>query len=140
MIIADSSFWLALANARDSHHLKAKSLFDGLDEELITTWPVMAETCHLLVYRLGVHAQLNFVKAWIEKAFEVFNIPPEADEKIFVLMKKYSDLPMDLADASLVILAENLGHGRILSTDSRDFKTYRWKTRKPFENLLILNK
>jgi uncharacterized protein len=45
---------------------------------------------------------------------------------------------MDLADASLVILAEELGSGRILSTDQRDFRTYRWKTRKPFQNLLEL--
>jgi hypothetical protein len=44
---------------------------------------------------------------------------------------------MDLADASLVVLAEELGHGRILSTDQRDFGTYRWKEREPFENLLL---
>jgi len=43
---------------------------------------------------------------------------------------------MDLADASLVVLAESLGHGRILTTDQRDFHTYRWKTRRPFESLL----
>ena len=43
---------------------------------------------------------------------------------------------MDLADASLVLLAERLGHGRILSTDQRDFEAYRWKQHHPFENLL----
>ena len=43
---------------------------------------------------------------------------------------------MDLADASLVLLAEHLGHGRILSTDMRDFGAYRWKSRKPFKNIL----
>jgi predicted nucleic acid-binding protein len=53
-------------------------------------------------------------------------------------MQKYADLPMDLAVASLVILAEELGHGRKLSTDQRDFKTYRWKNHKPFQNLLLL--
>jgi predicted nucleic acid-binding protein len=53
-------------------------------------------------------------------------------------MQKYRDLPMDLADASLVILAEELGSGRILSTDARDFRTYRFKNRKPFKNLLRL--
>lgn len=52
-------------------------------------------------------------------------------------MSRYGDLPMDLADASLVLLAEDLGHGRILSTDQRDFRTYRWKQRQPFENLLL---
>ena len=51
-------------------------------------------------------------------------------------MRKYAKLPMDLADASLVLLAEHLGHGRILSTDQRDFGVYRWKNRKPFHNLL----
>jgi predicted nucleic acid-binding protein len=43
---------------------------------------------------------------------------------------------MIIADASLVILAEHLGHGRIVSTDQRDFGAYRWKNRHPFTNLL----
>jgi hypothetical protein len=46
---------------------------------------------------------------------------------------------MDLADASLVLLAEELGSGRIVSTDQRDFNAYRWKHREPFENLLDLS-
>ena len=52
-------------------------------------------------------------------------------------MRRYQDLPMDLADASLVILAEQLGEGRILSTDLRDFSGYRWKNTRPFTNLLL---
>lgn len=44
-----------------------------------------------------------------------------------------------LADASLVVLAEEIGHGRILTTDTRDFQTYRWKERRPFQNLLDLH-
>ena len=51
---------------------------------------------------------------------------------------EYRDLPMDLADASLVILAEEVGSKRILSTDERDFRTYRWKNRRPFKNLLAV--
>jgi predicted nucleic acid-binding protein len=42
----------------------------------------------------------------------------------------------DLADASLVILAEELGSGQILSVDYRDFNTYRWNDMEPFQNLL----
>ena len=52
------------------------------------------------------------------------------------LMEKYRQLPMDLADASLVVLAEEIGSGRILSIDQRDFGAYRWKNHKPFRNLL----
>ncbi len=44
---------------------------------------------------------------------------------------------MDLTDASLIILAEHRGHGRILSTDQRDFRPYRWKQGKSFENLML---
>jgi predicted nucleic acid-binding protein len=47
------------------------------------------------------------------------------------------ELAMDLADASLVVLAEEIGDGRILSTDKRDFHAYHWKSRKPFRNLLL---
>lgn len=136
MIIIDTGYWLALANRKDKHHGRALELFDTLDEPFITTWPVMTETCHLLLNRLGSISQLRFIQSWIRGAFEVYEIPPESDERIFVLMKKYQDLPMDLADASLVVLAEALGSGRILSTDERDFKSYRWKNRKPFVNLM----
>ena len=64
-----------------------------------------------------------------------WDIPAAAVAQIGKLMQKYASLPMDLADASLVLLAEHLGHGRILSTDQRDFGDYRWKNRKPFKNL-----
>jgi uncharacterized protein len=52
-------------------------------------------------------------------------------------MERYADLPMDLADASLVVLAEDLGHGRIVTVDRRDFSVYRWGKNKFFENLLL---
>ncbi len=45
---------------------------------------------------------------------------------------------MDLADASLILLAEELGHGDILSTDKRDFQIYRWNNTQKFNNLLVL--
>jgi uncharacterized protein len=53
------------------------------------------------------------------------------------LMERYADLPMDLADASLVVLAEDLGYGRIVTVDRRDFSVYRWGKNKSFENLLL---
>lgn len=71
-------------------------------------------------------------------AFDVFEIPQQNKTRLLTLMQQYADLPMDLADASLVLLAEQLGHGRILSTDKRDFHTYRWKNTQPFSNLLCL--
>ncbi len=138
MIIADTGFWLALANRRDSHHLAAIDALKNIDEPLITTWPVLTETCHLLTHRLGALAQIRFMESWTQKAFRVHEFGEADVSRVLALVKHYQNLPMDLADASLVVLADHLGHGRILSTDERDFQTYRWKRRQPFENLLPL--
>ncbi|MER2563636.1 MAG: PIN domain-containing protein [Myxococcaceae bacterium] len=136
MIIADTGFFLALANAADHDHQRALEAAQRVREPLITTWPVLTETCHLLLARLGHVALMNFVTSAASSAFSVFQLDRAHFPRIEHLMRQYADLPMDLADASLVVLAEHLGHGRILSTDRRDFRTYRWKSRKPFTNLL----
>ena len=41
------------------------------------------------------------------------------------LMRKYRDLPMDLADAALVRVAEREGLRRIFTIDRQDFEIYR---------------
>ena len=137
MIIADTGFWLAIANRRDQHHRAAVHCMDTLAEPLITTWPVLTETCHLLLSRMGRDAETTFIQACDQGAFEIFEMTQGICGRLRELMHQYNDLPMDLADASLVLLAEQLGHGRILSTDQRDFRTYRWKQHHPFENLLL---
>lgn len=48
------------------------------------------------------------------------------------LMEQYRDLPMDLADASLVVTAETLNQRRIFTLD-RDFQIYRFRSNQPFE-------
>jgi predicted nucleic acid-binding protein len=96
----------------------------------------MTETSHLLVKRLGADALVRFLFLYESRFFQVFVPDLALAPRMKKLVADYADLPMDLADASLVVLAEQLGHGKILSTDRRDFKTYRWKNTKPFENLL----
>lgn len=140
MVIADTGLWVAAINKGDEYHELAKQKLAeqaARDETLVTTCAVMAETCHLLLDRAGQHAQQIFIEKYQKHLFEVFELGHDHAPRIAELMAKYADLPMDLADASLVILAEHLGHGRILSTDGRDFRTYRWKNHKPFENLLL---
>ncbi len=137
MVIVDTGFWLALADKGDHHHHQAKKTFSTLKAPMITTWPVMTETCHLLLTRLGVDSELAFMETYSHGAFQVFDLSEKHGPALHRLMEKYRDLPMDLADASLVILAEHLGSGDILTTDLRDFKTYRFKDHKPFKNLLF---
>lgn len=136
MIIVDTGFWLTLANKNDSAHQLANKLFQKLgNEKFITTWCVVTETCYLLQKRVNIDAPKLFIRKISMGLLQVFDLKQSHCLRIEQLMEQYRDLPMDLADASLVILAEELGHGRILSVDYRDFNTYRWKNTEPFQNL-----
>lgn len=137
MIIADTGFWLALLDKKDTYHHQSEKALQQYDEPLITTWCVITETCYLLLNRKGVKAQIKFINNLNQGLFSIFPLDDTHGLRISQLMTQYADLPMDLADASLVILAEHLGHGRIFSVDQRDFNTYRWKQNYPFENLLL---
>jgi uncharacterized protein len=139
VIIADTGFFIALANRADRDNEAAVKALGKLREGLVTTWPVVTETTHLLAARLGTEALLSYVASARSGAFEIFALSAGHWPRLEALMKQYADLPMDLADASLVLLAEEQNDGRILSTDRRDFRTYRWKKRKPFKNLLDLD-
>ena len=137
MVLADTGYWLALANRRDRWHERAVAAGQRLTESLVVTWPVVTETCHLMLTRLGVHAETRFIEQ-IASHVELHELAKPHLGAIQALMEKHADLPMDLADASLVIAATELGDGRILTTDQRHFNTYRWKNTKPFGNLLEL--
>ncbi len=90
-----------------------------------------------MMARIGTHQALEFMDAIAQGACAVPDPPADALLRISLLMRRYRDLPMGLADASLVVLAEERGDGRILSTDLRDFAGYRWKNAQPFTNLLL---
>jgi len=136
MIAVDTGFLLALADRRDAWHSRAVAQIATASDGWITTWPVLTETCHLLQRTLGNQFAAALMDDVADGSMAVWSIDDSAHKRIPALMRKYALLPMDLADASLVLLAEHLGHGQILSTDLRDFKAYRWKSRKPFTNLL----
>jgi predicted nucleic acid-binding protein len=136
MIAVDTGFLYALADADDAWHGRASAHQGTASQGWMTTWPVLTETCHLLGRRLGADYVCALMEDVAEGALRVWDLPAESWPRLPLLMRQYARLPMDLADASLVLLAEHLGHGRILSTDPRDFAAYRWKSREPFHNLL----
>lgn len=137
MIITDTGFWVALIDQKDSYHAISEQALQRYDEPLITTWPVMTETCYLLLRNKGASVAASFIQGFHHGLFSTFDLQQSHSERMSQLMQQYANLPMDLADASLVILAEHLGHGRIFSVDQRDFNTYRWKNTRPFQNLLL---
>jgi uncharacterized protein len=138
VIAVDTGYLYSLLDPRDACHAAAAAQLATADEGWITTWPVLTEATHLLGKRLGLAFALAVLDDVASGGLAVWPLPEDANPRMAALMRKYAKLPMDLADASLVLLAEHLGHGRILSTDRRDFGVYRWKSRKPFHNLMEL--
>jgi len=136
LIAVDTGFLLALLDKRDAWHARAWDMRDTASVGWITTWPVLTECCHLLQRALGTDYVVGLMEDVASGGLQVWQLPEAQLARIPQLMRKYDSLPMDLADASLLLLAEHLGHGQILSTDLRDFGAYRWKNRKPFKNLL----
>ena len=136
MILADTGFFYALLDRDDAWHTRCRQAAAALDEGLITTWPVLTEAVHLIGRWIGVEPAVALIDEVVDGDITVWEMTLELRARVPSLMRRYADLPMDLADASLVLLAESMGHGRILTTDQRDFRTYRWKARKPFEPLL----
>lgn len=137
MIIVDTGFWLAIANKNDSLHPLAKKQFQKLiNQQFITTWCVVTETCYLLQKRVGIDVPKTFIHKISTGELQVFNLKTKHCQRIEELMQKYRDLPMDLADASLVVLAETIKENRILTTDRRDFSVYRWLNNQTFDILI----
>jgi len=138
-LIIDTGYFIALFSKKDQFHKKALGLRFSIDNrKWITTWPVLTEVCHLLTNRAAGNLIVPLLQFHEKGGFEIFSVAETHLPKMITLLEKYEKLPMDLADASLVLLAEELGHGDIVSTDKRDFNTYRWKDHKPFHNLFAV--
>jgi predicted nucleic acid-binding protein len=100
---------------------------------LITTIASITETLHLLNFNRN--AQIDFLE-WVNQgAVEIYSIENIDFGRIKELTIKYSDLPMDFADACLVLLAEKLDINQIATID-RDFTVYKIKGRKRFKVVL----
>ncbi len=136
MIIVDTGFLYALLDRADAWHTRAVAQMATVEEGWVTTWPVLTEATHLITRRLGSRFAQSLMDEVADGGIVAWDIPGEQVHRIPTLLQRYVNLPMDLADASLVLLADYLGHGRILTTDQRDFGAYRWKSRQPFRNLL----
>lgn len=129
--LADATPLVALHDPGDQSHETCRAALDSLSLPLLTTWPAFAEAMHLLGRSDGWHGQRSLWKL-VEKELLLVESPSDkAVERSARLMAKYADLPMDLADATLVALAEERGLRRIFTLDD-DFRGYRLNGRRTF--------
>jgi uncharacterized protein len=99
---------------------------------MLTTWPAFTEAMYLVGEAGGWVAQEALWSLLANGDLEIAPQPREDCRRMRALMHKYRDRPMDLADASLVVLAENRGLRDIFTLDHADFHIYRLHRRQPF--------
>jgi predicted nucleic acid-binding protein len=128
--IIDTGPWVALLDKSESKHDICIRWFKTYSGTLYSTEAVLTEVLHLLNFSITAQdAALEFVT---ESMIELVPANIESTKKVKALMKKYSDLPMDYADATIVCLAMEAGIQNIVTFDKRDFNIYRTTNNQNF--------
>ncbi len=134
--LIDAGPMIALFDKSDKYHKKIVKFLKGYEGELVTTWPVITEVSHMLDF--NIKAQIDFLK-WIELgAVSIHQILQADIKRIITLSEKYMDMPMDLADSSLIVASEKLGIKDILTIDN-DYDIYRTIKKEPLNNVLAIS-
>jgi len=123
MILVDAGPLVALIHADDQHHRPCRKVAKSLTEPLGTVWPALTEAMYLLGF--SWKAQDALWEMLEVGFFELVPVESRDSARMRELMRKYRDLPMDLADAALVAVAERMKLARIFTVDRRDFELYR---------------
>jgi predicted nucleic acid-binding protein len=122
-VLVDTGPLVALLDRSDPYHLTCQETLSSLDDSLATVWPVVTEAMYML--RAYWQAQDALWEMIDTGAVEVLVLGKDDIARMRDLMRKYRDLPMDLADAALVRVAERERLRRIFTLDRRDFQIYR---------------
>ncbi|MGB7412623.1 MAG: hypothetical protein WA902_00305 [Thermosynechococcaceae cyanobacterium] len=124
MILCDTGVLFSMVDRTQPRHNDCRKAVIGLQEGLITTWACLTEVMYLSLEKGGWAMQKQVVKYLINDLLTMHEIQSDDYDRLFELMEKYRDRPMDLADATLVLTAERTRESRILTLDS-DFLFYR---------------
>jgi predicted nucleic acid-binding protein len=129
-LVIDTGPLVALLDRSEHNHLRCVDMLQGWHGQIVTTEAVLTEALYLLNF--SNQAQQNCLNMFTRKAITLVPTAFGALQRIQILMQKYADVPMDYADASLVVLCEDLDVAQIFTLDKRDFTVYRRNGRDVF--------
>jgi uncharacterized protein len=123
MILIDTGPLVAFFDASDDYHRLCLETLRDIRQPLATTWAVLTEAFYLLGF--SWKAQDNLWEFVMRGGLEIMPVDARSCVRCRALMKKYRDLPMDLADGTLVAVAEGKRIENIFTLDHKDFNIYR---------------
>jgi predicted nucleic acid-binding protein len=133
-ILLDTGVIVALLDRSEEYHHDCANAVQVLQAPLVTCEAVLAESCFLLRgLPSAPEAVMDNVVAGI------FQVPfklSAAAAGLKQILRKYRDRKIDLADACLILLADEFETGDILTLD-KDFDIYRWGRNKTFHRLPV---
>jgi predicted nucleic acid-binding protein len=131
VILTDAGPLVAIVDRGQQDHNRCVAALAELDRPMLTTWPAFTEAMYLLGIAAGWQAQNALWSMLLQRDLEVLQLEERLLQRAHDLMERYRDVPMDLADATLVAVAEGRRLSAIFTIDS-DFLIYRLHGRTPF--------
>lgn len=130
-LLLDTGAWVALVDRREREHARCVQALQGLTGRLVSSEAVLTETLWLVGgLRDGPRRCAEFVR---RGTVTLVPISSESLARAVDLMARYRNIPMDYADATLVVLAEDLGLDCVFTLDRRGFNVYRLHGRRSFK-------
>ncbi|MCI0379704.1 MAG: PIN domain-containing protein [Gemmataceae bacterium] len=128
--LLDTGPLVALANPNDHFHDACREQATELDPPLFTTWAVLTEAAWIL--RKDIVALNRLFELGQEEFFILPALGESCLSRLRALAQKYRNLGAQLADLTLIYLAETLRTETVFTLDRRDFSIYRWGRNRGF--------
>ena len=135
MIIVDTSGLLSAIDASQHQHREAAAALRAAEPPWVLSPFVLAELDYLLATRVGVEAERALLSEIGRGSYQLEPFTPNDVEAADRVIGRYRSLGIDLADASLVVLASRYGVRDLLTLDERHFRAMRGPGGRPFRIL-----
>lgn len=121
-MLLDTGPLVAVIDRSDRWHADCVEIWHELAQRCLTTEAVLTEASHL-TGRVG--APSLPLELLLAAEVPIVDLERAGHERTVSLMKKYADVPMDYADATLVVAAEALRISTVVTLDRKGFRSYR---------------
>lgn len=130
-VLVDTGPIVAILSDSDQHHKRCTEELENLRPPLLTCWPVVTEAQWLL--RRDEQAMDGLFRAFESGLLTLLPIDEGAMPWLASFLRRYREIEPDLADATLVYLAEQEDIPTVFTVDQRDFSVYRYRTNRRLE-------